>query len=51
MMLVEIDAEIEMLKRQMQKTKSHIAKIELQKRIMELEERRKTQRKKETWEM
>ena len=48
---MEIDAEIEMLKRQMQRTKSHIAKIELQKRLMDLEKQKQTQRAKESWEM
>lgn len=49
--ILEIDAEIEMLKRRMQSTKSHIAKIELQKRLMELEEKKRSQRAKESWEM
>ncbi len=48
---MEIDAEIELTKRRIQSTKSHIAKIELQKRLMELEEKRKSQSEKESWEM
>lgn len=48
---MSIDAEIELTKRKIQSTKSHIAKIELQKKLMELEEKKKTQAGKESWEM
>ena len=48
---MEIDAEIELTKRRIQSTKSHIAKVELQRKLIELEEKRKNQSEKEPWEM
>ena len=47
----EIDAKIELLKRKMQTTKSHIAKIEMQRQLGELEEQRVKASTKQSWEM
>ena len=47
----EIDAEIHILKARMRQTKSHVARIELEKRLADLQEERKTASSKEDWEM
>lgn len=48
---MDINAEIELLRRKMQMVKSHIAKIELQRKIVELESKRKDVAEREPWEM
>ncbi len=48
---MDIDAEIELVRRKLQQVKSHIARIELEKRLAELQEMKMNQRQKEPWEM
>ena len=49
--LEEIEAEITMLKNKIRTTTSHIGRIELEHKLNELIEMKKTARKKQPWEM
>ncbi len=51
MSLEEIEAEIVMLKNKIKNTKSHLGRIELEKRLSELIEMKKTAKNKEPWEL
>ena len=47
----EIDAEIRMVRNKIKTTTSHIGRIELEHRLSQLIEMKKTARNKESWEM
>jgi len=47
----EIDAEIRMMKNKIKTTTSHIGRVELEHKLSELVEMKKSARKKESWEM
>ncbi len=49
--LEEIEAEITMVKNKIANTKSHLGRIELEKRLTELIEMKKTAKNKEPWEL
>jgi len=48
---MDIDAEIEIVRNKIATTKSHLARIELEKRLQELKELKIKQENKEPWEM
>ncbi|MFH0986497.1 MAG: hypothetical protein V1911_00440 [Candidatus Micrarchaeota archaeon] len=47
----EIDAKIMILRNKMKSIKSHLARIELEKQVANLQEMQKNARPKENWEM
>ncbi len=48
---MDINAEIEMVKNKIATTKSHLARIELEKKLQELIELKMKQEQKEPWEL
>jgi len=47
----QIDAEIQMIRNKIKTTKSHLARIEFEKRLANLQDMKMNARKRESWEM